>query len=672
MNRTAALDIDFERDLQAQQGLEAEEGLAAHIRNQYNHFRWHRNQFNLHRRYLNNLRQYNGEYSPTKYQEIKRFGGSEVFARMTTAKCRGASALLRDVYLGSRDPWMLEPTPEPELPEDIGQNVEQLVAAEAVSLVNAGQMIDPVQLQEREDQLMAGAKIAAKKTAHQEAKKAQTKLNDILIEGGFYDALNQFLTDLPIFPFACIKGPVVKNKRQLDWDGGRLRTTYKPTMCWERVSGFDLYFTPGASDVADADVIERIKVSRADLNALLGLPGYNDDAIREVLNDYAYGLQDWLDEAETERANEENKENPYINRSNLIDTLEFHGNVKGSWLLEYGFTEDQITDPDTEHHVVAWLIGRHVIKVQLNPNPMQRPPYYCTSFEKVPGSIYGNALPETLADVQDVANAALRQLVNNMAFASGPQVVINEERLSPLTDGDNMYPWKRWRTVTDPLGVDTSEPITFFQPNSNAQELLGVYQKMMDIADEVSAIPRYITGSEKVGGAASTASGLSMLMNNASKVFQSVAACIDREVFEPLLEDLYYMVMLTDGGQTLKGDEKIVVRGATVAMQKEQDRMRRLEFLQMTANPIDMQIVGMKGRAAVLESISEDLGLPYEQIVPDQDTMQQRLEAEANMANNQDQLAAQAQGAQTGVADRGTQGRGRPGEETDNAFRTTA
>jgi hypothetical protein len=309
--------------------------------------------------------------------------------------------------------------------------------------------------------------------------------------------------------------------------------------------------------------------------------------------------------------------------------------------------------------------------VQINPNPKERPPYYVTSFEKVPGSLYGNALPETLADIQDVANAALRSLVNNMAFASGPQVTVNEERLSPLTDADTMYPWKRWRTVTDPLGMDTSKPIEFFQPDSNAQELLGVYQKMMDIADEVSAIPRYITGSEKVGGAASTASGLSMLMNNASKVFQSVAASIDREVFEPLLHDLYDMVMLTDGGQTLRGDEKIVVRGATVAMQKEQDRMRRLEFLQMTANPVDMQIVGMKGRAAVLEEIAEDLGMPYERIVPDQDTMQQRLEAEAGMAQNQDAQAAQAQGAQAPAPDNKS-GRGRAGEETDNAFRTSA
>ena len=444
-------------------------------------------------------------------------------------------------------------------------------------------------------------------------------------------------------------------------------------MTWSRVSAFDIYITPGASKIEDADIIERIKLSRSDLNQCLGLPGYNDKNIRSVLNEYEHGLQDWLDEAETQRANLEDKENPYLNRSELIDTLEFHGSVRGKWLLEWGFDKKTVPDSDRDYSVVAWLIGNYVIKVQINPNPKQRPPYYISSFEKVPGSLYGNSLPETLSDVQDVANASLRSLVNNMGMASGPQVVVNQERMAPSTNPDTMYPWKRWRTVSDPMSQDTSDPVKFFQPQSNSQELLGVYKAMTDIADEVSAIPRYVTGSNKVGGAASTASGLAMLMNNASKVLQNVAAAIDTDVLKPALEDLYNMVMLTDGGKTLRGDEQIVVKGATVAMQKEQDRMRRLEFLQLTANPIDMGIIGEAGRAKVLESVAEDLGLPHEQIVPNADQMQDKVQAMSQQQEllqaEQDgmaQAAREAQGDQPGLGGGGD----RMESETDNAFRT--
>ena len=604
---------------------------------------------------------------------------------MTTVKCRGATSLLRDVYLSGERPWGLEPTPVPQVPESISGDIDQLVQMEMVSMAQMGQEVDPGMMQERQQQLRREAHRATLKQAEEAAGHSEDRVEDILLEGNFYDAFSEFLTDLPIFPFACLKGPVVRNIMQLEWKDGTLTEVKKPRMYWQRISPFDLYFTPGATRIEDCDVIERSRVARRDLNALIGLPGYDDDAIRQVLTDYDHGLQEYLDEAETERADEENRENPYLNRSGLIDTLEFHGSVKGEWLLEYGFTAEQIEDPDQDLSVIAWLIGKHVIKVQLNPNPNKRHPYYITCFEKVPGSLYGNALPETLGDAQSVANAALRSLVNNMSIASGPQVMINEDRLSPTTDSDRLYPWKRWRFVDDPFAATANAPpISFFQPNSNAQELLGIYKEMSILADEVSAIPRYITGGTQAsGGAASTASGLSMLMNNASKVLQNVAASIDNDVLKPLLEDLYMMVMLTDTTGLLRGDEQIVVRGVTVATQKETERMRRLEFLQMTANPMDSEIVGADGRAALLRAVAEDLGLPHEEIVPSEDALAARREHEAQAAELEAQAQQQAarelgvgdqqrqaREAQAQQAPKPSDARARPGAETDNMHRT--
>ena len=54
------------------------------------------------------------------------------------------------------------------------------------------------------------------------------------------------------------------------------------------------------------------------------------------------------------------------------------------------------------------------------------------------GVITGHGLPEILDDATDVANACFRSLVNNMSIASGPQVAINEDRLSPTTNADSM------------------------------------------------------------------------------------------------------------------------------------------------------------------------------------------------------------------------------------------
>jgi hypothetical protein len=75
-----------------------------------------------------------------------------------------------------------------------------------------------------------------------------------------------------------------------------------------------------------------------------------------------------------------------------------------------------------------------------------------------------------------------------------------------------------------------------------------------------------------------------------------------------------------------------------VAMQRETMRARQLEFLQLTANPIDMQIMGPKGRAAVLRNVSTTIGMPGEEIVPSQEELEQQ------------QQQAQALAAQIGAA----------------------
>jgi hypothetical protein len=171
----------------------------------------------------------------------------------------------------------------------------------------------------------------------------------------------------------------------------------------------------------------------------------------------------------------------------------------------------------------------------------------------------------------------------------------------------------------------TIKPIEFFSPASHAQELLGVYQAFTSMADELSAIPKYITGSEKIGGAGRTASGLAMLMGNASKILQMVASNIDGDVIRGMLEDLYDMVMLTDQSGQFRGDESIRVRGVEVAVQRETNRQRQIELLQATANPIDMQIMGIEGRSKLLRAVSSTVGIE-EDVVPAEDELQARMQ----------------------------------------------
>jgi len=641
--------------------------LSSYIRGQFDMFKRHRNNAmaGWSDRLLNALRVFNGQYDANKLNEIQKFGGSTVYARIVAMKCRGASSLLRDVYLSPDRPWGLDASDDPKVPTQIMQSVNELVQLEMQSMSALGQQPDIDTIRERTMQLVEAARQAAKKRAEQGARIAEDKLDEILKEGGFYKALAEFIADLPLFPFACVKGPVVRILPVVTWEGNQATIKQTPKLTWTRVSPFDIWWTPGVSDIEDASVIERTRLTRADLNDLLDLPGYNTDAIRSVLDLYGRGgLNDEIDITDAERAVQESRENPTMNESGLINCLEFTGNVQGRMLLEAGMEEDLIPDPLRDYFVQAWVIGPYIIKVQLAPSPRKRHPYYITSFEKVPGTPVGNGLPDILNDIQEAGNATLRSLINNLSIASGPQVVVNDDRLANDEDGEELYPWKRWHVQTDPMGNNGAPPISFFQPNSNAQELLGVYKSFVDMADELSAIPKYLSGAGAAGGAGRTASGLAMLMGNASKILQTVAANIDRDVLEPLLSSLFDMVMLTDTTGLLNGDEKVRVLGVSVAVQKETQRARQLEFLQITANPIDAQIVGPRGRAAILRNVATTIGMNGEEIVPSEEKLEAQ-EKQAQMMAMQAGIpghggmgdkAAEAQGGQAGTGASGDMG----------------
>ncbi len=627
--------------------------LAGFVRAQFEIFRNHRNtQSGWTERLLVAMRTFNGQYDATKIQEIKKFGGSEVYARIVAQKCRAASSLLRDIYLGPDRPWGLKPPADPDVPPDIMAKIEQLVQMEEQALKGMPNAPGPDDFNDRRRQLLEAARDTALKRATDQAKIAEDKLEEILRDGGFYDSLAAFLVDLPVFPFAVLKGPVVKIVPEVQWPpgGGQPTVVQKPTLCWCRVNPFDIWWTPGVSDIRHANIIEKQQTTRAELNDLMDLPGYDQAAIQSVLEAYGRGgLYDNWDTTDAERAVLESRENPAWNRSGMISMMNYTGNVQGEMLQDYGLA---VPDPLRDYNVQIWMIGQYVIKAQLSPNPRQRHPYYITSYEKVPGAIVGNGLVDILQDIQESANATLRSLINNLSISSGPQVVVNDERLAPDETGEDLYPWKRWHVRSDPAGSNSQPPVSFFMPTSNAETLLNVYKALNEMADDISAIPKYATGGSSSSGAGRTASGMAMLLSNTSKLLQTVSANIDRDVVEEVMSGLLDMVMLTDTSGLLTGEEKVKVQGVTVAMQRETERQRQIEFLAHTQNPVDQHIIGVAGRGKVLRSIATTIGLDGEGIVPTDAKLEQMQQAQQQAQQQQNQQAVEQavqQGVQHGV-----------------------
>jgi hypothetical protein len=178
-----------------------------------------------------------------------------------------------------------------------------------------------------------------------------------------------------------------------------------------------------------------------------------------------------------------------------------------------------------------------------------------------------------------------------------------------------MHPWKIWQVTNDPVG-SSAPAVRFTQPEDNANTLMAVYEKFSKLADDHSGIPAYMYGDLNVQGAGRTSSGLSMLMGAAGKGIRQVVGHIDADVIKPVVQRQFVYNMRYDEDESIKGDAQVVARGAINLAVKETVNVRRIEFLNATANQIDMEIVGKDGRAAILREIAKGLQMPVDDIVP--------------------------------------------------------
>ena len=610
------------------QGLEfVETALASYI-----HGCWDRAKFSkqeITERLLKCERQRRGVYDPDKAMEIVKTGGSDIYMRLTDIKCRAASSWIKDVMSVSGErPFDLSPAKDPELPPEISASIIDAVRSEAEEYLISGSQLHPETFRTRMEQIHDEIRLKMREEAKDNAKRMRDKIDDQMTNGNFDQSFRDFIDDFVTYPTAIFKGPVIRKRKTMKWG-----PDFAPILSTEfvrefsRVSPFDIYPSPNSGGVSDGYLIERHRLSRSELQSMKGVPGYNIENIDQVLSRFAdNGFRSWLN-GDQERDNLEGKPHSRLYGDSIIEAIEFWGTVSGEKLIDWGMSPKDINE-DEDYEVNSWMIGSVVIKTILNPDPLGKRPYDIAQWNEIPGAFWGGALPELMRDVQIMCNASARALANNMGIASGPQVEVVVDRLPDGEDVTSVYPWKIWQVTSDRTGGGQSA-VRFFQPNMNADVLMSVYASFAKQSDEVTGIPNYVYGSTGVSGAGRTASGLSMLMDNAAKGIKQAIAGVDR-VVSGSVHRLYIHNMMYDSDIYIKGDFNVVAKGALGLVAKEQISMRRNEFLQATANPVDMQIVGLEGRAYMLREVAKSLQMDTDKIVKEPDRL--KFEAEKMQA----------------------------------------
>jgi len=643
--RASDLEAQAQRASDEKQNTPMIQGLSSHVHKRWEVMRDH-HQDNLEERLAQCVRARNMEYEPAKLAEIQSQGGSEIFMGIVSAKCRTATAWLRDTLLGtgSDKPWSLSATPIPEVPPDVTQAMQNIMQQNLMQYYDAGgEQPDDAELK----QLASGMKDTAMRSMKFEAEKRvermETKMEDQMLEGGFTKALFEFTNDIATFPYAVLKGPIPRKRKAMKYVEGGLGVVEVLRDEWERVDPFKFYWMPWGDDIHSMPVAELHHLTRDDVENMLGVEGYDEDAVRSILSDFGTGGFSWLDHNDDLMEDATGQDFDEAN-TDLVAALQLWDTIPGDVLLEWGLSEEEVEDPHKSYPCEVWMIDNIVVRAVLNYDPLGRKPYYMTSFEKVPGRIDGNGVADLCMDAQNMCNAAARALANNMGISSGPQVGVNISRLPAGEDITQMYPWKIWQFRQSDF-ADSTPPMSFFQPNSNAAELMGVFDRFMAISDEVSGIPRYMTG-QHVPGAGRTSSGLSMLMSNAGKSIKQVISNIDHDVMRPMLERQYQRNLRYSDDPDLIGDVQIVATGAMSLVVKEAEAVRKTDFLRLILeSPVAQQIVGLPGTAELLRDLAGNLNTNVDRLVPSREDVQKQQELAQQQAMMMQEMQQQQQQA---------------------------
>lgn len=577
---------------------------------------------------LRNLRARNGLYEPDELAIIRDQGGSEIFMMLTSAKCRGAESWLREILLPDVGrPWALDPTPMPDLPPPVRDAIIYSVTEAALA---AGWEIEDQRVDEHLTKLKYLAFKRMRDLSRSIADRHELRIEDQFAEGGWEQALSDCIWDLVTFPAAIMKGPFLRSVKQRQWVPGPNgqwfpKVTTGLAVQYERRPGLDIFPAPKSRGMQHGNLIDRYFFTREDIQGLRGVPGYAEDAIDQVLE--AYGTKGYRSRAlsDTERAYLEARQHEQYDPEGDIETLNFWGSVSGRMLLEWGFTYGvdleliglkKAPDPYREYQIEAWKVGRFVIKAQINPDPLGQRPYDKASFEEQPGAFWGKGIPEIMGDTQRMCNAAARAIANNAAIASGPQVEQNVDRLAAGERITKPYPWKVYQTTTDMTG-NNQPAVRFHDPQMHVAELLQIFNHFDNQGDNITGFPKYSYGDGRVGGAGRTSSGLAQLLGNVGKGVRRVVSCVDRGIIRSKVSRTYDFNMEWDPDPSIKFDLRAVAKGAAAVLAKQETAVRQRELLAATMNPLDAQIIGMKGRAEMLRPALENADFDASKILPD-------------------------------------------------------
>lgn len=515
--------------------------------------------------------------------DIREAFGNIPTPSLTQLKVSALNAWIRDLLFGSGGvPFSIEPTPIPELNKEIEDEVlmrvKEVIFGKDEALIPTSK-IEMEELARGQKKYVREAMLVA---ANNAAKTMETVMWDQCIDGGYRKAMMKFLQDFCIYPYAVMEGPVPEIRTQFVWSGDSLQAKDEVVYAVNHVSPFDFFWSSDSTDTQDGSyVIVRKRYSKQQLVKMAKMDSYIRENVISALEYFSdrNTPMNWLG------GNPENSNDiiPWDGKT-ALEVLKYYGAVRGDVLKEYGLKN---VEANEYYECIIHTLGHFTLKVVINSNPnANKRPIYVTSYEKTGNGIMGFGIAQKIREVERAFHSCLRGMIKNMEYSSGPIGEVDFSRIQQWITDDQVGDIEPFMVnPVDPDPVGGGRPAYMFHnfPNNTAA-LSNVCQWFMSLADVVTQIPASIHGQPVGTGANRTFRGMSMLYGNALKGVQSGITNIDDDVVAPFATALYLYNLKYNPREDIKGDAKVLARGASGLMEKELKKNDMLEAAQVVAS----------------------------------------------------------------------------------------
>jgi len=560
-------------------------GLVAYVRERYERSKTRREPDED--RWLMAYRNYRGIYGPeVQFTDTEK---SKAFIKLTKTKVLAAYAQVTDVlFAGSKFPIGIEASRNPEGAEKAihfeaqeqmgpdGKTPLRPITARPELLDKAGPYKD--KLEPVQDALQSGPGAVPTAATYEPAKKSaqlmEGLIHDQLEESDADKHLRSVAFECALFGTGILKGPFAYDKEYPRWNAdGEYEPTFRTIPKVESVSIWNLYPDPDARSMHDAEyIVQRHRMSRTQMRGLKHRPFFREESI-ELAIEYGadYTQQYW------EEVLEDNNTQTDIER---YEVLEYWGVIdqETAEAAELDIP-DELKDND-EIHVNAWVCNGQILRLVMNPFTPTRIPYSAVPYELNPYGFFGIGVAENMEDTQLLMNGFMRMAVDNAALSGNLLVEVDETNLVPGQDMA-IYPGKVFRRQSGAPG----QAIFGTKFPNVSQELIMMFDKARQLADESTGMPSFAHGSTGVMGVGRTASGMSMLMGAAAQGIKSVVKNIDDYLLAPLGRALFAFNMQFNYDEKYQGDLDVVARGTESLMRNEIRSQRLIQFMQLSSNP---------------------------------------------------------------------------------------